>query len=207
MMKCTPESYASHTQSVGEVEVIVDAITVDHESHPAPTGKTISSLEQRFNWFTEGKLSKMLVVADRDEILRQLLDPTASYSPDLISQQKYASEVMFPTRKLEDVYEAYIACVCHSEVVFNAKALTTEGYRLMIQGVLTAICDIRLGLHTVVGDSKAQRVATTVGFTGTPVETMAGAKPSGRSFVGGRIARVWSIVDWASCRQQLSEPS
>ncbi|KAI1760667.1 SnoaL-domain-containing protein [Hypoxylon sp. FL1150] len=132
------------------------------------------------------------------------------------------------SRELEDTYRAYIGCInaqtmgtdlqrfCHAQVVHNTKALTREEYRLLIEEAFAAIPDIVFALHTVVADEAAQRVAARIEFSGTPrgPHSLAGAKPNGRSvsfaehvtysFVDGKIARVWSIVDWPSYRAQLA---
>ncbi|KAI2616637.1 SnoaL-domain-containing protein [Hypomontagnella submonticulosa] len=247
----TPESYAAQMGSDGKVELTVDAVTVDHESQqrlgatvlvkfkPRVTnerdakqaGKSVSFMAQHFNWFTGGKLSKTLTLADRDELHRQLSDSEAKYTPDLISNYqpppRASSDAGLSARELEDRYREYIGCInaqtmetelhrfCHPQVVHNTKALTIEQYRLLIQEAFTAIPDITFELHTVVVDERAQRVAVRIEFTGTPVGVFAGVKPNGRGvnfcehvtyhFEEGKIARVWSIVDWTSYRAQLSE--
>ncbi|KAI1413584.1 SnoaL-domain-containing protein [Hypoxylon sp. FL1857] len=245
----TPESYAAEIKSRGgKVEVNVDALTVDRESqqrlgatvfvkytpdrnngNTGIVGRTISFMEQHFVWFTEGKLSKVLILADRDEMQRQLSTPEANYKPDLISDEpppRVSSGVKLSASELEEKYRAYISCInaqametdlhkfCHAEVVHNTKPLAINEYRLLIQEAFTAIPDITFDLHTVIADEMAQRVATRIEFTGTPVGIIASAKPNGRSvhfcehvtyrFEEGKITRVWSIVDWASYRAQLS---
>ncbi|KAI0379613.1 SnoaL-domain-containing protein [Hypomontagnella monticulosa] len=248
----TPESYAAQMESNGETELIVDAVTVDQESQEClgatvlvkfktnvineghakqQAGKTVLLMAQHFNWFTEGKISKTLTVADRDEMHRQFTDPEASFTPDLISHYqpppRASSDAALSARELEDKYRQYIGCInaqtmeaelhrfCHPQVVHNTKALTIEEYRLLIQEAFTAIPDITFGLHTVVVDERAQRVAVRIEFSGTPIGVFAGVKPNGRSvsfcehvtyrFEEGKIARVWSIVDWPSYQAQLSE--
>ncbi|KAI6087482.1 SnoaL-domain-containing protein [Hypoxylon rubiginosum] len=261
----TPESYAAEMRSASGVELAIDALTVDRESQRrlAATirvkvnksansdenaaelpGRPVSFMEHHFNWFTEGgKLSKTLILADRDEMHRQLADPGATYTPDLISQQPPAptasslgsdgsgnKEVLslLSSRELEDTYRAYIGCInaqtmgtelprfCHAWVVHNTQTLALDRYRLLMEDAFAAIPDLVFGLHTVVTDEVAQRVAARIEFSGTPVgpHTLAGVKPNGRSvsfaehvtysFVDGKIARVWSIVDLASYRAQLS---
>ncbi|KAI1406066.1 SnoaL-domain-containing protein [Hypoxylon fuscum] len=246
------ESYAAEIKLAGGVEIAVDAITVDREScqrlaatiivrfksaranneGAAPAGRAVCFMEQHVNWFTEGKLSKTLILVDRDEMQHQLSNPEASNTPDLIGQEplKDALDVrrgMLSTRELDDTYRAYIGCInaqtmktelhrfCHPQVVHNTKTLTVDGYRLLIEEAFTAIPDIIFGLHTVIADEKTQRVFARIEFTGTPVRMFAGAKPNGRSvsfcehvtyrFEEGKIARVWSIVDWESYRAQLQQ--
>ncbi|KAI0841495.1 SnoaL-domain-containing protein [Hypoxylon sp. FL0890] len=246
----TPESYAAEIKSQGgKVEIIVDALTIDRESDQRlsaavlvrfkPAGgsnegigavdRTISFMEQHFVWFAEGKVSKILILADHDDRQRQLSKPEASYKADLISHEPppRTSGTKLSASELHEKYRAYISCInaqametdlhnfCSPEVVHNTKTLTINEYRLLIQEAFTAIPDITFDLPTVIADEEAQRVAARIEFTGTPVGIIAGAKPNGRSvnfcehvtyrFEEGKVARVWSIVDWASYRAQLSE--
>ncbi|KAI2465305.1 SnoaL-domain-containing protein [Annulohypoxylon bovei var. microspora] len=187
--------------------------------------------EQQFIWFADGKISTMLTLADGDEERRQLSDPEYRYAPDLISAQPPPSQPVAAAKlsagELEEKYRAYIGCIneqtmetdlhefCHPQAIHNTKTLTRDQYRLLIQEARTAVPDIIFGLHTVIVNEETQRVASRLEFTGTPVGPMAGAKPNGRSvsfcehatylFQEGKIVRVWSIVDWASYRRQLSD--
>ncbi|OTA60815.1 SnoaL-domain-containing protein [Hypoxylon sp. EC38] len=195
--------------------------------------RIISFTEQHFVWCAEGKISKVFTLADRDELQRQLSNPEASwsYKADLIGPDPLpgasSGAKLLSAGELEDKYRAYISCInaqtmetdlhkfCHPEVVHNTKTLTINEYRLLIQEAFAAIPDITFDLHTVIADDEAQRVAARIEFTGTPVGILAGAKPNGcrvnfcehvtYRFEDGKIARVWSIVDWASYRAQLWE--
>ncbi|KAI1451913.1 SnoaL-domain-containing protein [Annulohypoxylon moriforme] len=195
------------------------------------SAQNISFTEQQFIWFEDGKVSTLFTLADGDEMRRQLSDPQYRYTPDLISHQPPPSQpvavVKLSASELEAKYRTYIGCInkqtmetdlqefCHSQTIHNTKTLTRDQYRLLIQEARTAVPDIVFGLHTVIVDEKTQRVAARLEFTGTPVGIMAGAKPNGRSvsfsehvtylFQEGKIARVWSIVDWESYRRQLSD--
>lgn len=135
-------------------------------------------------------------------------------------------ETKLSTRGLGDVYRAYIACInaqtmardlprfCHDEVVHNAKRHDLTSYRGLMEETFAAIPDIVFGIAAVVADEDAQRVAVRLAFSGTPTGPLAGVQPNGRSvhfseyvtysFRDGKIDRVWSIVDWASYRWQLS---
>ncbi|XXG96777.1 hypothetical protein Hte_003068 [Hypoxylon texense] len=155
---------------------------------------------------------------------------SSSSSASASSEAKVLRRLL-SSRELEDTYRAYIGCInaqsmetelhrfCHAQVVHNAQALTADGYRLLIREAFAAIPDIVFALHTVVADGEAQRVAARIEFAGTPrgPSTLAGVRPPRDgsrvvvhfaehvtySFVDGRIARVWSIVDWPSYRAQL----
>ncbi|KAI1102005.1 SnoaL-domain-containing protein [Jackrogersella minutella] len=228
----------------GRIELIVDAITIDRESQRLAANIVVKSevasvdenaqqtsfTEQQFVWFTGGKVSTMLVVEDGDDIQRQLSGAEHRYTSDLISLEqpsRRVAAVKLSASELEERYRTYIGCInaqtmetdlrnfCNPQVVHNTKTLTIDEYRFLIQEARTAIPDITFGLHTVIADAKTQRVAARIEFTGTPVGTLAGAKPNGRGvrfcehvtyrFEEGKIARVWSIVDWESYRRQLSD--
>ena len=248
--KYTPTEYAAKVGDAGEVEVIIDALTIDegsrrlasnvlvkwNPSQPVmgvgPTNKVLHFMEQRLNWFTsEGKLSRTVVLADREAIQRQLSDPQAGYAlePDLISTQvdEGGSVRTEPDGNLETIYKAYLDCInqrtmqtdlpkfCHPHVFHNGRALPLDQYRMLMQDAITAIPDINFGLDTIIADRTAQRVAVRLEFTGTPIKAIAGVEPTGRpvrfaehvtyQFRNGKIHRVWSQVDWVSYRQQLLE--
>lgn len=130
----TPASYAAEAKHAGEVEVILDAVTVDEESRrlasnvlvrwkPSrpvmgfePPNKVLHFMEQRLNWFTtEGKLSRTIALPDREVIERQLSDPQAEYAlePDLISTQvnKGGSSGTELDGDLETIYREYLDCI------------------------------------------------------------------------------------------------
>ncbi|KAI8627324.1 SnoaL-domain-containing protein [Xylariaceae sp. FL1651] len=192
------------------------------------TDKTISFIEHHLIWVEDdGKISKMGTMLDHDELHRQLSDPSYSSTPDLIGDYGTVAGRAISTRELEETYRAYIGCInaqtmeaklskfCHPEVIHNAKTHSLEQYRLLIQEAFTAVPNIVFGIDTVIADEKVQRVAVRLEFTGTPTGKLAGIEPTGRSvrfyeyvtyyFEGGKIARVWSIVDWQSYRKQLSQ--
>jgi predicted ester cyclase len=194
--------------------------------------KTIMFTEQYILKIEDGKITKLYTIPDEDDhIRRQLADPTYSPTPDLIATHtananRAPDEKKLSTRELEDLYRAYIACInaqttardlprfCHDEVVHNAKRHDLASYRGLMEEAFAAVPDIVFGIATVVADEDAQRVAARLEFSGTPTGPLAGVKPNGRSvhfseyvtysFRDGKIDRVWSIVDWASYRWQLS---
>ncbi|RYO97819.1 hypothetical protein DL765_011056 [Monosporascus sp. GIB2] len=239
-----PESYAAEARTSGVSEIILDAVTVDDKTQrlastvlvkwkPSKvadcfdaTGKTVQFMEQRLNWFVDGKLSKTIALADRDAIRHQLSGSTGDCAPDFISKQSGGFGDTRPSRDLESTYREYIDCInkrtmesklpifCHPQVVHNNKALALDNYRQLMQDAITAIPDINFGVHTLIADEEAQRVAVRLEFTGTPVKAIRDVQPTGRpvhfaehvtyQFRGGKIARVWSLVDWVSYREQIS---
>ncbi|KAI0846335.1 SnoaL-domain-containing protein [Daldinia vernicosa] len=243
----TAEDYIAEMRKTGDVELTIDAVTVDKSQQcmgaavfvrfkPASVdagdaaipGKTISFAEQSINWFTDGKLSKTFTVADYLEMQRQLSNPDARYTPDPITEEENpprgSLDGGLSALELESTYRAYCDCVnekrmetdlhkfLHPQTVFNAETLTEEGYRHMVQSLFEAIPDLDLSISTIVVDERAQRVAARIAINGTPTDTLAGVKPNGGAvsthehvtyrFEKGRIARVWSIVDWASYTEQ-----
>ncbi|KAI0121831.1 SnoaL-domain-containing protein [Daldinia grandis] len=245
----TAEGYIAEMKKTGDVELTIDAVAVDKSQQcmgasvlvkfkPASVagddaaipGKTISFMEQVFNWFTDGKLSKTWIVADHLEMQRQLSNPDARYTPDLITEEnppRGSHDGGLSAHELESKYRAYIECVSgqrmetelhkfvHPQVVFNTKTLSEEEYRHLIQSFFAAIPDLVFTISTIVVDERAQRVAIRIAITGKPTGTLAGVKPNGRAvsihehvtyrFEKGRIARLWSIVDWKSYAAQMSD--
>ncbi|KAI4868994.1 SnoaL-domain-containing protein [Hypoxylon rubiginosum] len=162
---------------------------------------------------------------------QQQQPPPPPPPPEASSSSEDRVLLRLSSRELEDTYRAYIGCInaqsmetelhrfCHAQVVHNTRALTADGYRLLIREAFAAIPDIVFRLGAVVADDEAQRVAARIEFAGTPQgpSTLAGVKPNDNGgrvvvhfaehvtyrFVDGKIARVWSIVDWASYRAQL----
>ncbi|KAI3336305.1 SnoaL-domain-containing protein [Xylariaceae sp. AK1471] len=188
---------------------------------------TVEFMQQHLTWVKDGKITKVDDMVDYDDLGRQLSDPSYSPTPDLIGGYGGVTGKRLSTRELEETYRAYIGCInaqtmatdlpkfCHPQVIHNTKPLSLEEYRLLIQEAFTAIPDIVFGIDTVVADEGAQRIAVRLEFTGTPTGKFADAEPTGRSvrfyeyvtyyLRDGKIARVWSIVDWQSFRRQLSQ--
>ncbi|KAI1312074.1 SnoaL-like polyketide cyclase-domain-containing protein [Xylaria venustula] len=231
-----PEALADKVKSAEHLKLDIDAVTADEQaqrlgatlvakSHPTKPAsdetKYRAEKRQSIIWVKNGKISKVAtLVDDGNDVQRQpgYPDLIAGYTPE-------AAQKTLSTRELEDTYRAYISCInaqtmatdlprfCHPRVTHNAKRLSLEEYRLLIQEAFTAIPDIVFGIDTVVADERAQRVAVRLQFTGTPTGRISGAEPTGRNvrfsefvtyaFRDGKIDRVWSIVDWKSYRQQL----
>ncbi|KAI1275079.1 SnoaL-like polyketide cyclase-domain-containing protein [Xylaria sp. FL0933] len=232
------EALADKFKAVGYGQLDIDAVTVDEQSQRlgATLVAKLHSVEgvtrdltqqsQIIAWAENGKISKIATLVDHDDIQRQLSEPGYVSTPDLISTYSPDStRTTLSRQELEDTYRAYIACInaqtmaadlprfCHPHVTHNAKRLSLDKYRALIQEAFTAVPDIVFGVDTVVADEKAQRVAVRLEFTGTPTGKLSGAEPTGRSvrfyeyvtyaFRDGKIDRVWSIVDWKSYRQHL----
>ncbi|KAI0802379.1 SnoaL-like polyketide cyclase-domain-containing protein [Xylaria sp. FL0064] len=233
-----PEALVDKFKAPGCSQLDIDAITVDEQSQrlgamlvaklhlaEAATGD-VTQRSQIIAWAENVKISKLATLADDDDVQRQLSESGYVSTPDLISTYSPNPTGTSLTRQeLEDTYRAYISCInaqtmatdlprfCHPHVIHNAKRLSLDEYRALIQEAFTAVPDIVFEIDTVVADEKAQRVAVRLEFTGTPTGRFSGAEPTGRSvrfyeyvtyaFRDGKIDRVWSIVDWKSYRQQL----
>jgi predicted ester cyclase len=193
-----------------------------------PPEKTILVVEKHLNWFVEGKLSKTISLADTEAVHRQLSDPQAQYTPDLIttsSESKNLGNLQL-TSKLEELYRSYLGCInertlstdwdkfVQPQVIYKGTALTLDIYRQNMQDVLTAIPDLFVDLHTIIADENTQRVAVRLEATGTPTTSLADVETTGSQgkfaehltyqFVDGKIARAWSIADWGSNEQLVS---
>jgi predicted ester cyclase len=84
-----------------------------------------------------------------------------------------------------------------------------------MQGILTAIPDLFVDLHTIIADEKTQRVAVRLEATGTVPSSLAGVESTGTQgkfpehltyqIVDGKISRAWSIADWGSNEKIVSK--
>ncbi|KAI1350516.1 SnoaL-like polyketide cyclase-domain-containing protein [Xylaria sp. FL0043] len=232
------EALADKFKAVGYGQLEIDAITVDEQSqrlgatlvaklHSAQAAtRDLTEQMQIIAWTENEKLSKVATLVDDDDVQRQLSEPGYVSTPNLISAYSPNSTgTTLSKQELEDTYRTYISFInaqtmvtdlprfCHPHVTHNAKRLSLDEYRALIQEAFTAVPDIVFGVDAVVADEKAQRIAVRLEFTGTPMGRLSGAEPTGRSvrfyeyvtyaFRDGKIDRVWSIVDWKSYRQQL----
>ncbi|KAI0971212.1 SnoaL-like polyketide cyclase-domain-containing protein, partial [Xylaria arbuscula] len=237
-----PEVLTDKVNGAGHLKLDIDAVTVDEQAqrlgvtlvakpHPVKSAtdeKNPTPAEQRQSiiWAENGKITKVATLINDDKVQRQLLQQNYISTPDLIATYTpEAAQKTLSTRELEDTYLAYISCInaqtmatdlprfCHPHVIHNAKRLSLEEYRLLIQEAFTAIPDIVFGIDTVVADERAQRVAVRLQFTGTPTGRISGAEPTGRSvrfcefvtyaFRDGKIDRVWRYVNLVFRRRCL----
>jgi predicted ester cyclase len=243
----TPESFASYMQENGEIEIEVDAITVDEGSQKlastilkkwkpskqifglGPPDKAMLVVEKHLNWFVDGKLSKTISLADHEAIHRQLTNTEAEYIPDLVGPSLGTQSLgkLQSTSQLEELYRSYLACInertlatdwdkfVQPQVTYKGTPLTLDIYRQNMQGVLTAIPDLFVDLHTIIADEKTQRVAVRLEATGTVPSSLAGVESTGTQgkfaehltyqIVDGKISRAWSIADWGSNEKIVSK--
>ena len=124
--------------------------------------------------------------------------------------------------ELAGIYRNYIACLnrqdwaalgqfVHDDVAHNARPLGLSGYRGMLQQDFLAIPDLRFNIELLV--SEPPRIAARLKFDSTPAGAFLGLAVNGRrvcfcenvfyQFEGGKIRRVWSIIDKAAIEAQL----
>lgn len=124
---------------------------------------------------------------------------------------------------LADIYRAYIACLNQQDwaalgrfvdaaVVHNGKRLGLAGYRAMLEGDFRAIPDLRFTIALLV--CEPPRVASRLSFDCTPTGLLFGLPVNGRrvsftenvfyEFRDARIVKVWSVIDTAAIKAQLS---
>jgi predicted ester cyclase len=123
---------------------------------------------------------------------------------------------------LTDIYRSYIACLnrqdwpnlgsfVHEEVDYNGERIGLDGYRAMLEGDFRAIPDLFFDIRLLV--SEPPRIASRLQFDCTPKGMLFGLPVNGRKvrfaenvfydFFGGRIRRVWSVIDKAAVAAQL----
>ena len=128
---------------------------------------------------------------------------------------------------LANIYRDYIACLnrrdwpqlaqfVHEEVCHNARPLGLSGYRAMLERDVAEIPDLRFDIRLLI--CEPPHVACRLHFDCTPKGIFLGLDVNGKTvsfgenvfyeFVGGKILRVWSVVDKAAIEAQLqrSEP-
>ena len=95
---------------------------------------------------------------------------------------------------------------------YNAKMVGLEGYRAMLERDFREIPDLRFHIQLLIADPPT--VASRLNFNVTPRGEFFGLPINGRqvafsenvfyTFVDGKIAQVWSVIDKAAIEQQLA---
>ena len=120
------------------------------------------------------------------------------------------------------LYRAYIACLnaqdwprlgqfVDAEVQHNDRPFGLSGYRAMLENDFETIPDLHFNIELVVAEHPF--VASRLRFDCRPKATFLGLAVNGRNvsftenvfyeFRGGRIVRVWSVIDKAAIEAQL----
>ncbi|KAI0481767.1 hypothetical protein F4859DRAFT_512902 [Xylaria cf. heliscus] len=240
----TPEAFEACGTANGRIKLSTDSFTVDNESgrlavtstvELRPTtnpDRTVRFMKQTIVWIKDGKIYKIITTGTpMQEVERQLFWPGYTFTPDLISAYSNghynAGRPRFSAQALETIYRGHISCIngrtmqsglavsCHPHVIHDARRLSQEEYRFLIQELLTAIPDVELRIDEIVVDQSLQRAAVRLVLSGTPTGKLFGVEPNGCSvrfyefatyfFLDGKIDRIWSIVDWDSYRKQLTQ--
>ncbi|KAI0008160.1 SnoaL-domain-containing protein [Xylariaceae sp. FL0662B] len=243
----TPESFAEHAKkamgALGEnVLLNTDLIIVDESAQLAtynmwfkfrqdmpflgfePTGRDIIFVENRFIWFTDGKLSKSLFVINFDDMRKQLANPDFEYIPNLINTTPIPTgNVKLSRKELEETYKAYVACVqdrgsdaelgkyVHESVTINNdKVVPLEEYRQSFGPGPGPVSDSRLHTDTLIADEESQRVAARLEVTVTPAKEAVPDEHPVRfykhttyQFLDGKIKKAWAIMDLEEARQHF----
>ncbi len=124
--------------------------------------------------------------------------------------------------ELMDIYRAYIALLnaqdwgalggfVAEDVEHNGRRFGLAGYRAMLEQDFRAIPDLRFEIALLVVDPP--QIAARLAFDCSPKGTFLGLPVNGRrvafaenvfyAFEGGRIARVWSVIDKSAIEAQL----
>ncbi|KAF5643207.1 polyketide cyclase [Fusarium sp. NRRL 52700] len=168
-----------------------------------------------FAWFTNGLLAALKTLEDVGQ--PNQVSPTANTS--------HLEELIPTSLDLEARYRDYIKSIndktmkdnfskfCMPVVTHNAVQKTIPEYMALIEESQDAIEGLFFDIQDLIVDSEAGRVAARLQFTGVPIKTWADAEPNGDSVVfhehviygleGGKIHRVWSVVDVEAYRKQL----
>ncbi|MFL9673996.1 ester cyclase [Pseudomonas marginalis] len=125
--------------------------------------------------------------------------------------------------QLADLYLGYIDCLnqqdwnrlgdfVHPDVAYNGKVVGLEGYRAMLERDFREIPDLVFHIQLLIADPPT--VASRLNFNVTPRGEFFGLAINGRkvafsenvfyTFVDGKIAQVWSVIDKAAIERQLA---
>lgn len=123
---------------------------------------------------------------------------------------------------LADLYRDYIACLnkqdwlqleqfVHHEVSYNGQRIGLSGYREMLEKDFHEIPDLYFNIRLLISDPP--RIAARLGFDCTPNGKFLGLDLNGEkiSFAenvfyelqGGKIEKVWSVIDKAAIEAQI----
>ncbi|KAJ7784404.1 hypothetical protein B0H16DRAFT_1492384 [Mycena metata] len=206
-------------------QLYVDCRPIEPLLGVEPKGDVIRFFQQQIVSLKDGRVTKVLAVTDFDHVRRQLSGEQDRGEPDDIEPRHAAGGLT--SAELDRLYRDYIACInenlteaglsqfCQPIVVHSRKELTLERYCALIQESSSAVQDMTAHIHTLVAQEQSQRVGVRLEWSGTPITTLQGVEPNGRNvrfpehviyqLESGKIARVWSIVDWEEFRRQMSE--
>ncbi|KAL8286002.1 hypothetical protein RB597_002880 [Gaeumannomyces tritici] len=186
-------------------------------------GRRLTGLHHLFCWIKDGRVLDIETIGDVDGVFRD--ENVAAVPPDLeadASRRLTAAE-------MSATYRAYIDCInartmdaelarfCHPRVRHNGRDLSLAEYGGLMEDAQQAIEGLSFAIHTLLADEDAQRLAVRLEFAGVPRKRWAGSvEPSGAPLElggfaehvyywldDGRIARVLSLVDLASYREQV----
>ncbi|TEA14820.1 hypothetical protein C8034_v002643 [Colletotrichum sidae] len=175
-----------------------------------------------FAWFTNGRLARWQSLCDEDAArARKTTAPRTPHHPDITSRPSPDT-----TLDLKHHYRAYIKSIndgtmerdfgrfCQPELDHNGRRLSIAEYIPLISDSQEAIRDLRFDIQELLVDDATQQIAARLEFTGTPVREWGGAKPNGHEvrfhehvmyqLDGGKIGRVWSVIELDAYRSQLS---
>ncbi|KAF2231530.1 hypothetical protein EV356DRAFT_506739 [Viridothelium virens] len=246
--KLTLQTYAANIQAAGNLEFEIIVMTVDEKSKTLasttfvrwkplervlgiePSGKTLTFIGKYLNWFSRGKLSRMVDVIDREAIYRQLSNLEAIYTPDFdiaAWSKPEATGSSLSRHDLESFYRAYVRCLnegttqadleafFHPQLIHNGASKTVDALGNGLRDIASAIPDLVIKMTTIVIDEKAQRVAVRLEFTGTPIKSLPGIEATGvkgqwvehatYQFRDGKTTLAWAIGNWGSYLQAVPE--
>ncbi|KAL8372454.1 hypothetical protein RB595_001994 [Gaeumannomyces hyphopodioides] len=192
---------------------------------PSSRGRRLTGLHHLFCWIKDGRVLDIETIGDVDGVFRD--ENVAAVPPDL--EADAAPSRRLTAAEMSATYRAYIDCInartmdadlarfCHPRVRHNGRDLSLAEYGGLMEDAQQAIEGLTFAIHTLLADEDGQRLAVRLEFAGVPRKRWAGSvEPSGAPLEpggfaehvyywldGGRIARVLSLVDLASYREQV----
>ncbi|CAH0032715.1 unnamed protein product [Clonostachys rhizophaga] len=158
--------------------------------------------------------------------IRSLADE-ASSSPIALSPSAPTPEDTTAVKDLPSFYTDYIASInthtmekdfprfCQPNLTHNTRSLDIPSYIHLIESSFEDIRGLHFNVVDLVADEAKQQVASRIEFTGRPVRPFRGVEPGANGeevkfhehafyfLEGGRIVRVWSVLDMDAYKKCL----
>ncbi|KAL3959560.1 hypothetical protein ACCO45_004677 [Purpureocillium lilacinum] len=194
------------------VRVAVDLVIID-ENDPNRL-----AAEHAFVWVNQsGKITN--IVATVEDMTHEDSDRDVASSPTSPQRQAHHGG------DLTQFYRDYIHTInsltmkerlhefCQPVVTHNARRLSIDEYRLMIESSFDEIRGLHFSIEDIIVDDETQQIAARIGFTGVPGKAFRGIAPTGKEvrfgehayyrLEDGKIVRVRSVLDLSSYRRSI----
>ncbi|GJN84454.1 hypothetical protein PLIIFM63780_008011 [Purpureocillium lilacinum] len=181
-------------------------------------GASQKQAEHAFVWVNQsGKITNIVAIVD--DMTHEDSDRDVASSPTSPQRQAHHGG------DLTQFYRDYIHTInsltmkegleefCQPVVTHNARRLSIDEYRLMIESSFDEIRGLHFSIEDIIVDDETQQIAARIGFTGVPGKAFRGIAPTGKEvrfsehayyrLEDGKIVRVRSVLDLSSYRRSI----